>query len=107
MSRYRVVFSRVAEEEMVAIVGWLAHESVTNASRWQDGLETAIGTLTRFPRRCSVALESASLVASGLASGEIRQLVYRDHRILFAVEGRVVRILHVRHAARRRLDEEE
>jgi plasmid stabilization system protein ParE len=105
--RHRVVFSRLAEEQLVEIVAWMAHESVATALRWQVRFEAAVGSLATFPRRCPLAPESAALVAAGVATGDVRQLVHGSHRILFTVEGRVVRILHVRHAARRRVGEEE
>jgi hypothetical protein len=38
---------------------------------------------------------------------EVRCMNYGEFRLLYRIVGRVVRILHVRHGARRRLGEEE
>jgi len=75
------------------------------ADAWQDGLYAAIATLATTPRR-QVAPESQRF------GQEVRQLLYRRrpgspaYRVLFTLveeEGELpfVRIVHVRHAARR------
>ena len=54
-----------------------------------------------MPGRCSQARESATL---GL---DLRHYIYHSHRIIFRIEEEagIVRILHVRHAARRAIGE--
>ena len=75
------------------------------ADAWQDGLYAAITTLATTPRR-QVAPESRRF------GQEVRQLMYRRrpgspaYRVLFTIveeeeEPPVVRIVHVRHGARR------
>jgi plasmid stabilization system protein ParE len=80
---------------------WIAADSPRNAARFRRSIIAAIKRLTTFPRRCAVAAESRAFGA------EVRQLVHGNYRILFEIDGEVVRILHVRHGARRRLGEEE
>lgn len=82
--------------------------SLEIADDWQDGLFQAITTLATLPQRCVIAPESRHF---GLM---VRQLVYRRrtyapvYRILFTIvesaeEPDFVRILHIRHGARRPL----
>jgi plasmid stabilization system protein ParE len=78
------------------------------ADRWYAGLARAMESLSQLPRRYPLAPES------DLLGGEVRQMIYGrgrgTYRILYRVlepeEGSpgIVRILHVRHAARQRLD---
>jgi plasmid stabilization system protein ParE len=69
------------------------------AARWFNGLEEAIYTLERLPRRCPVAPESRK------AKRRLRQLLYgakRDVcRVIYEIDesSKVVRILTIRHAA--------
>ena len=68
--------------------------------RWFLQLEEAISSLATFPERCHLAHESVQFPF------EVRQLLYgrRPHvyRILFAIDGAIVTILHVRHGRRGR-----
>ena len=89
------------EIEAAEAFEWIAERSPTAAVRWHAGLFTKIETLRRFPRGFPVAAESRAF------DREIRQLVYGSYRVLFEIDGSVVRILHIRHGARRRLGEEE
>jgi toxin ParE1/3/4 len=68
------------------------------AEVWLDGVIAAVDTLTSLPRRCPLAPENDDFDV------EVRQLLYGEFRILFIVEDEVVRVLHVRHGARRFLD---
>ncbi len=69
------------------------------ATRWLKGLEEAIYTLERLPRRCPVAPESRK------AKRRLRQLLYgakRDvYRVIYEIDesSKVVRVLTIRHAA--------
>jgi plasmid stabilization system protein ParE len=69
------------------------------AERWLDGIEDAILSLREFPNRCPLARESREFPE------EIRQFLYGrragKYRILFVIRNDEVRILHVRHGARR------
>jgi plasmid stabilization system protein ParE len=105
---YHVEFTDVAEMETEAILLWINGQSPDRAGRWQEGLEQAVSSLSEFPRRCGLAPENSHFQA------EIRQLLFGSYRILFTLldldgdgEEETVRILHVRHGARRPLGAEE
>ncbi len=90
-----------AEAELEAAYLWLLERNPDAAVNWYNGALEAFCTLKTFPERCPLAPESPAF------DHEIRQLLYgrRQHafRILFDVAGETVRILHVRHGARERL----
>lgn len=115
---YRIEVSDTADAEAEEAFLWLVGRSPERAGRWYEGLLLAYQSLVRFPARCPLAPENDMFEAV-----EVRQLLYgtgrTTYRILFSImegtqdEPGTVRILHVRHAARRRLgqrgqgDEEE
>ncbi len=62
---------------------------------------TELDTLERFPERCAFARELKYL------DEDLRQLVFKSHRIVFAVakEEKCVHVVYVRHASRRAVGE--
>lgn len=103
MKRYQVAFLPEARLEALAAAEYIARTSPGNAARWYEGLEKVIRRLEVMPRRCALAPESIYLET------ELRHYVYKSHRIIFQVDDdkRTVRILHVRHCARRAIGEPE
>lgn len=95
--RYRVTIHPMAAADLEGVFAWIAEQSPGNATRWYERLLEDILSLEHFPQRCPTAPESDR------CGKEIRQLLFGDYRILFTIEGREVRILHVRHAMRRPL----
>lgn len=95
--RYRLRFTQSARRELREAFRWIARRSPGRARAWQAGAIEAAESLTTLPRRCSLAPEGDAV---GI---EIRQLLYGDYRILFAIDSDLVRILHVRHGAQRPL----
>ncbi len=98
---FRVELSVQAERDADAILEWLSAEHAGETGvRWFLQLEEAISSLATFPERCHLAHESVQFPF------EVRQLLYgrRPHvyRILFAIDGAIVTILHVRHGRRGR-----
>ena len=77
---------------------WLAERSPDAATRWYEGLEKAVTSLSKYPKRNPIAEEESEIF--GL---EIRQKLYGrrrgTYRILFTVEGNTVFLLYVRHSA--------
>ena len=76
----------------------LLERSPLNADRWLQGLYDQIDTLERFPGRCSYAREREYL------DDELRQLLYKSHRIVFHIDPAtstvfVVRVMHARRRA--------
>ncbi len=92
---YRVIIESPAAREIDE--GWVfiaSTHSQEEANRWFNRLEEAILSLRRFPRRCPRAPES------GVFAEEVRQLTCGVYRVLFAVRGHTVHVVHVRHTAR-------
>lgn len=98
---YLVELSRAAETEVLEAFTWKGDRSLEQASRWYNGLMTALTSLEEHPRRCSLALENSFFPE------ELHQLLYGKghdtYRILFTIRGVTVYVLHVRHAAQKPL----
>ena len=104
MGRYRIVFAPTATEDLDIILTWLAEKAPHRVEEWFGDIRTRIETLHQLPNRCRLAPES------GLLGPEVvRQLLFTGYpskyRILFTVAGNEVRILNIRHGARRYLHE--
>lgn len=99
--KYRVEFTYRAEVEAKGAYLWIAKDAPGNASKWFEGLIQAIESLSTMPERCSMAPESE------FVGQEIRHLIYGYYRILFAIEGQTVFVLHIRHSAQKYLSKEE
>ena len=99
---FRVEVSAQAESDAEGILDWLLSQHAGETGiRWFLALEDAIASLSTFPERCALAAES------GQFPFQVRQLLYGHkphiYRILFTVDGKTVKILHVRHARRKPL----
>ena len=96
--KYSVIVQPPAGRDIEAAYLYIQASSPASADRWLKGIETAIQSLARMPKRCALARESKEFLV------EIRQLLYGKrkgtYRILFVVQNRQVRVLHVRHGAR-------
>lgn len=99
MNTYDAVFGPHAEEEALEAAEYIAAMSPAGAAKWFAGLEKVIHSLGAMPHRCGQAREAKML------GRNLRQYIYHSHRIIFRIEeeAAVVRILHIRHAARRAL----
>jgi len=90
----RVIFREAARDEAVEAALYIAGRgSAESAARWYEGLVEALDSLRRMPERCGFARENDCF------SVELRQLVYKSHRIIFTVREKTVHVLHGRHAA--------
>jgi len=101
---FRVETSAQAESDANSILEWLLSEHAGETGiRWFLALDDAIATLASFPERCPLAPET------GRFPFEVRQLLYgrkpHAYRILFTIEGEVVKILHIRHGRRKPVSE--
>ena len=84
---------------------WRDNRSAEQAARWCEGIFPAIATLTKMPRRCSLAREA------DFHDIELRQLQFgigrrSTHRILFTIDGDAVVILKVLHNAQKDFTED-
>jgi plasmid stabilization system protein ParE len=76
------------------ITSWIASRGSTlDAERWAARLLDAYATLETFPDRCPVAPDAFRL--------GLRHIIVGEYRALFAVKGRVVFVLRIRHGRRR------
>ena len=55
---YRVDVARNAEAELEALYLWLVDRAPSQGAVWFNGLEQAILSLERLPKRCRIAPES-------------------------------------------------
>jgi plasmid stabilization system protein ParE len=98
--KHEVVVQAAAAAEIEAAFSYLVEAASVNiAVEWFQGLEEAMASLGRFPKRCAKAPEDAFF------DEEIRQLLLEPYRILFTIRPGRVDVLHVRHMARRHLGE--
>lgn len=95
--RFAVLIQPPAEADAEAAYLYLQEHAPLAAEAWLDGLLAALETLSSMPERCPRAPENDAF------EEEIRQLLYRSHRVLFTVRDAEVHILHIRHAAQDRL----
>ena len=96
MKPFEVVVTPEAQSGIREAFLYIFARSPVNAGKWLQGLYAQIDTLERTPERCAYARERDYLDC------ELRQLVFKSHRIVFNVDKAksVVYVLHVRHAKR-------
>jgi plasmid stabilization system protein ParE len=103
MKRWNVIVELSAQRDIAEAHLWLAEQAPDAADRWFDSIYDTIGSLQIFPERCPLAPENKFFKT------EIREIFHgrRQHkyRILFTVSENEVRVLHIRHGARRALGE--
>ena len=103
--KHRVIIQPPALDDIDEACGWLAARSPEAAARWLEGMFAAIQTLESNPERCGLAPENNHV------EYEIRQFLCgrgrNVYRVLYTIQAGAVRILHVRHAARRFLNRED
>lgn len=95
MTRYSVEYSARAKRDLHAEWAYNAREAPLNAARWLERMEEAVLSLGEFPSRCPRAREASK------AAIDLRQRLVNGHRVLFVIQGRKVRVLHIRHGRRR------
>lgn len=97
---FRVKTSAKAKRDLDSILAWLSSQEAGEAGlRWFQGLREAVASLAHSPQRCPLAPEDA------VFPFEVRQLLYgrkpHVYRVLYAIEGNTISVLHVRHGRRR------
>lgn len=97
---FRVEITRRAESDLEELYLWVVERAPQQGARWFNGLERAVLSLDRHPKRRPVAPESFD------PDHPVRVLTYgrkpHAYRILFTVDddAEIVRVLHVRRGAR-------
>jgi len=96
---YRVELTLRAQRDLNYLYQRISADDSAEAAGWFDGLEAAIHTLERSPRRCPVAAESAR------SKRRLRHLLVgakRDvYRVIYEIDEsrKMVYVLTIRHAA--------
>jgi len=95
---YRVEMSPGAGQDLLAEARYIAEssKSLEVAQAWFDGMRQAVMALSDQPRSFALAREN------DVFDIEVRQRVYKSHRILFTVHdaSQVVLVHRIWHAAR-------
>ena len=95
---YDVVVESSAGRNIDDAFRWMVtNVSAESATLWYLDIYGAMDSLKDFPARCGLAIENEFF------KEEIRQLICGKYRILFEIDRETVRVLHVRHSARRPL----
>jgi mRNA-degrading endonuclease RelE of RelBE toxin-antitoxin system len=98
---YRVEIAKNAEAELEELYLWVTARAPQQGAKWFNGLERAILSLDQYPKRCPIAPESID------PNQSIRVLSYGRkpyvYRVFFTVDdtARIVRVVHIRRAARK------
>lgn len=106
MQSYEIVFAPTAEEDLENVAKWLLENAPEKLREWMLSIRAVIETLSTMPQRCPYAPEN------GLwGDEELRQLLFQEYpskyRIIYTIHENEVRILNIRHGARRFLHQEE
>lgn len=96
---YKVRVQRLAGVDLRDAYEWARQHAPHTANEWLDRFQEAIASLEKFPERCPVAAESRK------ADIELRVLLFGRRpsvfRVIFHIDGAVVRVLRIRRAQRR------
>ncbi|HZT40560.1 MAG TPA: type II toxin-antitoxin system RelE/ParE family toxin [Chthonomonadaceae bacterium] len=102
---YAIILQPEAYEGMESAYEFIEQQAPEYAHEWAIGLMEAIDSLKTFPGRCAIAPENEFFPQ------EIRQLLYGKgrgvYRVLFAITGDTVSVLHIRHSAQDTLKPDE
>jgi plasmid stabilization system protein ParE len=103
--KYKLIIQPSALTDLDEACRWIAERSPVSAARWFNGFVEALISLETMPERCELAAESRYVGV------KVRQLLYRrrggTYRALYTIRGREVHVLHIRHAARDFMSEDE
>ena len=101
---YKIIVSPLARTDIVKTADYIGAQGYANrAAIWKRELLKAIATLNEMPNSCSIADEARDMEV------EVRQLLYRSHRVIFRVieATQSVEVLRVYHSARAPLQLED
>jgi len=97
---YKIYVTPRAQADIAAAFGYLAERSPEAAKRWYNSIAADIASLREMPGRCP------AMRAAGI---KCRQFIRGRYRVVFDIvdDAKAVRILTVRHSARREITDEE
>ncbi len=85
-----IEWTRQAENRVYDIASYIAVDSLIEAEKWIDDIFVSIRRLERFP-------EIGRYVPELLNRKDLRELVFKNYRIIYKIEDKKVYILTVRH----------
>lgn len=88
----RICWSLTAESDLGAIEEFIAKDSVLHAVDFIDRLVESVEKLATFPHVGRIVPE--------FDDEKIRELIFRNYRVVYLVEGDTVQIVRVVHGAR-------
>ena len=89
----KVRWAALAEDRVVEAAAHIARDRPDTAARWVESLFTAVGALSRFPRRGRPVPE--------LGREDVREIQYQGYRVIYRVDEKRVVVLTVRHGRQR------
>jgi plasmid stabilization system protein ParE len=102
---HRVVIQRMALEDLLQSHARVAKHAPETAARWLERFQSALRNLDQNPDRFPLAPEN------GRVAREIREFLFGKRpnvfRVVFTIEGDLVRVLRIRRAQRRFLNRSE
>lgn len=91
--RYRVEITRSAERDAISIYEYIERDSPQRAAKWFVEIERQMRTLSQLPTRCPLIPEAPEIGV------EYRHLIWGNYRTIFRIEGNIVFVVRVIHAA--------
>jgi plasmid stabilization system protein ParE len=91
---YRVIITSRALADLTAIRDYIAKQSPANSAKFLQKVLAQFDVLEFSPESFATAPEDDSVPYT------LRQVIVKPYRILYAVNGSRVEILHIRHGAR-------
>lgn len=86
--RFRVIWAEAAARDLEELIGYVADDSIANATQLLDRLEERAANLERLPLRGRVVPELAHF---GIHS--LRELIERPYRIVYRVASDTVTVV--------------
>jgi plasmid stabilization system protein ParE len=103
--KYEVRLQPLAEDDLENAYLWAAGQAPDTARRWPTRFQAALQSLAINPQRCGLAPEHKKL------KRELRQFLFgrkpNVYRAVFVIDDQLVRIVRIRHAARRTMTKKE
>jgi plasmid stabilization system protein ParE len=95
--KYVVIVTPEAQSNIASAYEYIAERSPLNAAGWLRDIYLQIVGLEEFPRRFGEAREQPHFAE------EIRQFVFKSHRVIFTIEDSAgtIHIVYVRHGKMR------
>ena len=101
MTQYTVELDPRAVEDIENALNWLSEQAPHKVAEWLHALESEIQSLESLPQPCPLAPENRRWESEL----ELRQLLFDRYpsifRIIFTILVDTVRVLQIRHGARR------